>query len=309
LERGFGYGDIIMTVYAGQLTFKNIPEPHYAAHLIDVLMQRSGKRLRRQDVQQTHNLIWKKVNEVETLMREGLEPIPPPVTAVPIRNKPSLSLAQELRRFFQFDTRYELGEMITYRTHHFFLEAKLFAPIVTELIVLGLTGWGLWAGLNGQSTFPTLPTLILLALVASMVILAWAAYHFVDWRNDIYQILPDKLIDKDHKPFQEEHIIQAMLKDVVSLEIERPNALGMLLNFGTVIINSGTDQRLTFDNVPDPARALQDIYNRLYKLQRVQQEKDMLKQVEMSAVTLTALRMHQESQRANPSNPEQASNG
>jgi hypothetical protein len=52
----------------------------------------------------------------------------------------------------------------------------------------------------------------------------------------------DKLVDKNHKPFQAETVIQALLKDINSMEIERPNALGIVLNFGTVVINSGTDQ-------------------------------------------------------------------
>jgi len=76
------------------------------------------------------------------------------------------------------------------------------------------------------------------------------------------------------------------------------------LNFGTVVVNSGTDQKITFNNIPDPARALQDIYNCLYKLQRSQQVAEMLKQAEQSAVTLAAYKVYQDSQRGKPSNPE-----
>lgn len=307
LERRFGFGDIIMTVYAGQLVFKNIPEPENAAHLIDILVARSGMRLKKTDVQQTQSLILKKIREVEQIMQEEVEPIPPPAPPKPKPRKPMLPTWQEIRAFFQTETRFELGEAITYRTHLIFLETKLFLPILALVIILGLAGFGIWAVLNGLSTFPSIPTIILTALVLSVVFLAWALYAFVDWRNDIYQILPDKLVDKNHKPFQAETVIQALLKDINSMEIERPNALGILMNFGTVVINSGTDQKLTFNNIPDPARALQDIYNYLYKLQRSQQVADMLKQAEQSAVTLAAYKVYQDSQRGQPPNPESQS--
>jgi len=227
LERRFGFGDIIMTVYAGQLVFKNIPEPENAARLIDILVARSGTRLKKQDVQQTQNLILRKIKEVEKIMREEVEPIPPPAPPKAKPGKPMMPTWQEIRAFFQTETRFELGEVVTYRTHLMFLEIKLFFPILALLIVLGLAGFGIWASLNGQPLFPTIPTIVLTATVLSALLLAWALYIFVDWRNDIYQILPDKIVDKNHKPFQAETVIQALLKDINSMEIERSNVLGI----------------------------------------------------------------------------------
>jgi hypothetical protein len=67
------------------------------------------------------------------------------------------------------------------------------------------------------------------------------------------------------------------------MEVERLNAFEMLFNFGTVVINSGTDQRLTFDKIPNPAHALQDIYSRMFKLQRSKQQREQRQQQEQAA--------------------------
>jgi hypothetical protein len=296
LERQFGYGDIIMTIFAGQLTFKNIPDPIGVDRMIDILVRRAQLKEKKIDVQETQNLILRKIDEVEKIMREEVDPIPPPPPPVKIIG-PRLPTWQEIVAFFKADTRFEQGEMITYRTHILFLFVKTFLPGVLQLAVLLLMGWGIWRTLNGQDTIFSLPTILLLGICVSAVFFAIMLYHYMDWRNDMYQILPDKLIDRDHKPFQEENITQALLDSVLSLEVERENFLEMLFNYGTVVINSGSDQRLTFDNIPDPARALQDIYTYLNQFQQAQHKNEMLRQAEQSAVVLATYHLYEQSQR------------
>ena len=295
-----------MTVYAGQLVFKNIPDPQEVSQLIDLLVRRSSMRLKKQDVQETQNLIMQKIKDVEKIMREEIDPIPPP--SLP-KSKPKRSFMpnwKDILAFFRAETRFEQGEMITYRTHYVFLAMKLFLPTLAQVGVIIVAGLNTWNGLNGQPVFPSVPTTILTALSLLVLLFAWATYHYMDWRNDIYQILPDKLVDRDQKPFQEEHIVQAFLENIQSLEIQRENLLEMVLNFGTLIINSGTDQKLTFDNIPDPARALQEIYNRLYKLQQNRRKDELLKQAEQSAIVLATYHLFEQNRRPQSSNPQQS---
>lgn len=283
LERQFDYGDILLTVYAGQLVFKNIPEPGEVNRVIEYLQRRADVITRKQDVRETQKIIRSKILEVDKTLREEMEPVvqaPPPKPKPPPRWIPTW---QEIRAFFRIETRFEQGDTITYRTHILFLLLKLSLPGLGLAAVLGLSLWMLYANLAGQITFPSIPTTLLSAFFISGLLGAWMLYHFVDWRNDIYQISPDRVLDKDHKPFQEENINQAFLNNIQSMEIERENILEMLFNFGTLVINAGTDQRLTFDNIPDPARALQDVYSRLYKMDRSQKLAELRKQADQQA--------------------------
>ena len=281
-ERQFGYGDIIMTVYAGQIVFKNIPNPDQATLLIDQLIRRSNVKLKQDDIKETEKLIQDKIVDLDKTLAEIIEPIPPPMLKVKA-GKPLLPSWKEIRSYFRLDTRFVQGEVITYRTHLIFLVLKLFLPVLAQLFVLAVAGWQIWEAALGRQTMMTFPTLVLVTIFASLLIGAWELYHFSDWRNDIYQIAPDKVLDKDHKPFKQETVVQAFLEDIQSMEVERENFFQMMFNFGTVVINSGTDQRLTFDKIPNPANALQDIYSRLFRIQRAKQLQEMRQQQEQAA--------------------------
>jgi hypothetical protein len=56
----------------------------------------------------------------------------------------------------------------------------------------------------------------------------------------------------------------AYLENVLNLDYERLGILGILLNFGNVIINVGTENKFIFWRIHNPARAQQDIFNRMY---------------------------------------------
>lgn len=282
-ERQLGYGDIFMTVYAGQIVFKNIPNPGQVSLLIDHLVRKSDIKLKQDDIKETEKLIQDKITDLNKTMAEFVEPIPPPPIAKVNAGKPLMPSWKDLRSYFRLDTRFVQGELITYRTHLIFLVIKLILPVMTQMFVLAVAGWQIWEGAAGRSTWMTLPTLIVVTVFASLMIGCWELYHFSDWRNDIYQIAPDKVLDKDHKPFRQETVVQAFLEDIQSMEVERENLFQMLFNYGTVVINSGTDQRLTFDKIPNPANALQDIYSRLFRIQRAKQRKEMRQQQEQAA--------------------------
>lgn len=282
-ERRFGYGDIIVTVFAGQITFKNIPEPEAVRRLIELLFRRAEVQVQKESLRETQKMLLERIRDVDKIMRDEVEIPPPPPSISPKTKQKLFPTWQDVRAYFHFETRFQLGEVITYRTHHVYLLTKLFPPLLLLFatwvgVVIAIRG-----ELQGQTIYPTIPTTILLGIVLTFLALGWALYHFADWRNDIYQITPDKLLDKYHKPFQEERIVQAFINDVLSMEIERDNPIEVLFNIGTVVINTGTAQKLTFDDIPNPARAMQDIYNRLYKLRREQELAEKRRQIDQSA--------------------------
>jgi hypothetical protein len=104
----------------------------------------------------------------------------------------------------------------------------------------------------------------------------------VDWRNDIYQIREDRIIDAERKPLGTESIKSAPLENILSLDYERIGLLGVLLNMGNVIINTGTD-KLTWMTITNPARAQREIFNRMIEYRRRKEQADSQKKWEHEA--------------------------
>jgi uncharacterized membrane protein YdbT with pleckstrin-like domain len=129
---------------------------------------------------------------------------------------------------FQGSDDLEVPIDIVYRTHWTILFAKIFIPV--------------------------------LLFINSIVLLSWSAYCFADWRNDVYIITEDQLIDIDRRPFGIEEKRAAPINNVQSIRYKRNGIFGMLLNFGTVYIRIG-DEEFTFDNVHRPAEVQEVLFS------------------------------------------------
>ncbi len=90
----------------------------------------------------------------------------------------------------------------------------------------------------------------------------WMVYQYIDWRNDIYQITNDEILDVDKTPFGKEEKKMAQLENIMAIEYKRLGIMGLLLNFGTVTINVGNSE-FTFENVYDPSQVQQDLFRRM----------------------------------------------
>jgi len=89
----------------------------------------------------------------------------------------------------------------------------------------------------------------------------WLWYKTEDWRNDIYRLTPDLILDMDKKPLGAEKKTTAPLDAPdFRVEHERTNIIGILLDFGNVTINVGQTE-LTFDGVYHPDQVHQDVSN------------------------------------------------
>ena len=115
--------------------------------------------------------------------------------------------------------------------------------------------WTLWFG-------ELLPAWLATLILAGMFVLfCFAVYNYVDWENDIYQVTPDQIVDVNRKPFGTEDRKAAPLENILSTEYKRTGILGMLLNFGVVMIMVGGAQ-FRFEDVADPPGVQQDIVRR-----------------------------------------------
>ena len=251
LARSFGIGDVVVRTFSGPITMKSVPNPQGLAALIEEHWART--RTREKEAEQ---------EALKTAVRRRVRPEPPKAPAPPAA-KPTPPKRPPLRaqvsEFFSFRVRFERGESVIYRKHWYVLLQIIWQPSLFILAALGLIGLKL-AGLIPEPV--TLAVVVLVALVLFIPFAAWWWYEFEDWKNDIYLVTPDQIVDVSKKPFGQETRKSAPLGNVLSLRYERPGLLGMMLNFGTVIATVA-GQEFRFEGVFDPVSVQNDIYRRM----------------------------------------------
>lgn len=161
---------------------------------------------------------------------------------------------------------------VTFRKHWFSLLRVGWLPIGLWLLATG----ALTAALIGSG--PLAP-LLGPALLLWLGLTAWAWWVFEDWRNDIYVLTRELLIDINRRPlglFAEQR--QAPLGQVQDVRFVVPHPLAAILGFGDVVIETAAESgSFTFDGVRQPQAVQEEIFlrldQRLASLQRAEQEK------------------------------------
>jgi hypothetical protein len=253
LERSVDMGDVTVRTFSGPIVMDSVPHPHGLAAMVEEQWHRAKVDERRVEQE-----------SIRQALRRRMEPAPPPAplsAAPPVKHE---SLGQGLARFFSFKVRFEEGDTITYRKHWFLLVHDIWLSSFLMLLLLVLP-FALWYG--GLTTPASLPGVLLVELAAFIPLALWWLYEFVDWRNDIYQVATDQLIDINRKPLSKEVRKAAPLGNILSLRYERTGALGLFLNYGTVIANIGSAE-FRFEGVFDPMGVQNDIYRRMEALGR-----------------------------------------
>jgi hypothetical protein len=270
LGRILGYGNVVAQAYLGKVTFRQVDRPYQVKAMLDKWQKMVSARVQKQDTEAMEKVIRRKIDPPpETLPQT--QPAPPP------EPQPEQAAPKPRKKRTLFSERLEDGDVITYRKHIYVLFTKTWLQLLLGIGVLFMIYLLIQAGLAGKVS-PTVEVilLILLFLAGIGVFLSWL-YHYIDWRNDIYQITSDKLVDSMKKPLGDEVTKSAPLANIQSLDYTREGIIGVLLNFGNVIVNVGTD-KLIFVGIHDPARVQADIFNRMYLTQRKKQLAEAAKQ-------------------------------
>lgn len=275
LGRLLGFGDVITYTFLGRVTFRGIAYPYTVRAKIQALRKQMVTSQVRTDHEAMAAMLRDKLNP-------PVEPLPETSEAAPAagtrsktsRLRPAVPLAIRIRQYFQ--TYVVEDGIITYRKHFFILLRKVWLPTTVFLLTLAslvfLRFWVALDELMGMSN----QGLTLIMLFVLFVTILWWLYQYVDWRNDIYQITPDKIIDSERKPLGTEITKSAPLENILSLDYERIGLLGVLLNMGNVIINTGTD-KLVWLTITNPARAQRDIFNHMIEQRRRKEHEDATK--------------------------------
>ena len=253
LERLLGIGDVIVRTFSGPIVMKSVANPNGLAGMIEEHWNRTKTREREAE----HDSMKKAVRRrIEVVQAEA------PRATGPRAEVKAKSLAARLFNSFSLKVRFEQGDSVIYRKHWYLLLYSIWQPSLFILLL---------AGILGVSLSGLLPAAIPLAAVALVILVGfiplagWWLYEYVDWKNDIYQVTPEQILDIAKKPFGAETKKSAPLGNVLSLKYERPGLLGLVLNYGTVVaLVGGTEFR--FEGVFDPVGVQNDVYRRIEAL-------------------------------------------
>jgi len=186
---------------------------------------------------------------------------------------------------------------ITWRKHWWVLLRHGWLPIGLWIVLGALLAWwglqgafgglaGMTTGAAGAGTAAGATTGAAGAAVASywrillavwLLVSVWAWWRYEDWRNDIYQLTDDHVIDIERLPlgfFEERR--QASLAQVQDVRFVVPNPLARLLNYGSVVIQTAAEGgSFTFNDVHRPASVQEKIFMRMDQRQaRLQQAEE-----------------------------------
>ncbi len=262
--RMVGFGHItIQTAGSGRtIHFNNIASPEVVEQAVFEQVDRAQRAERRE------RLAWISRQLSDALGKaDGEEPTaaePPCVVADrdPIEEAwqvPSaISTSVQLLAAFLPKMRVQRRGVVTWRKHWWILIRRTWLPgliLAGALLLVALT-------VMGSLDLPWLWPLA--AAVVPALALAW---RFEDWRNDIYQLSDEHIVDIERKPlglFEDRR--QAKLEQIQDITYVVPNPIATMLNFGSVVIETAAEAgNFTFDHVYDPASVQEEIFARLEK--------------------------------------------
>lgn len=249
-----GYSDVIVRTYIGDIRFERVGHASTIGKLIETNWAR-GKRV---DLELD-------AREIRKALRQKFGKEAEDITAKDLQVElGTVEPAPKEVNFFQWlfadfvRVRHEVGGTITYRKHWLILLQKLilplFALVLSIIFVVAIITHNL---IQVDYTMGLVAGYFLIFAAAGMLV-----YQYIDWRNDLFQLTPNQVIDLDRKPFGRESRRSAPLENILSIEYERRGFIPMLFNYGTVYITIGNTQ-LTFNNVYQPSVVQQDIFTRM----------------------------------------------
>ncbi len=260
LGRIFGFGNVLVRTFTGtgSLTLTNVDNPKRFRDLIEELLLRVRDRTEATDLEQMRLSIRQSL---------GLAPEQP---FVPKDDEDENTKEAPWRPTF-LKTREVKGDEITYHKHWLVLLLKIWLPLLGFIVMVVLS---VILYINNLTLagieLPLVTTFIGLG-IGYLLSLGTMIYRYLDWKNDIYRLTKDTIIDSERKPLGRELTKSAPIRNIISLEHKREGIHRLLLNYGHVNIVVA-DTTLNFINVHNPAQVQQDIFYRVEQLKHEGEE-------------------------------------
>lgn len=294
--RSFGFGNVLVRTFVGAIPFRHVLHPYQAAHMVEEYWHRAQQVSEQEDKDAFKTALRERLGLLKPSDEKKETPKEEKKIVLPRLYKPNF-----FKLFFAnlFKMRLEEGAVITYRKHWFVLIRQVFSP---SLILLGLFGL-LSARLYALATSPTLSfiqtmadgsrgldTITVSLPLLMLPVIGWWIYQYIDWRNDIFRVTGDQILDIDRKPFGTEERRAAPIDNILSTRYERLGFLGYALNYGTVYIDIGSSQ-FAFEDVLDPAGVQSDVDSR--RLARIAAKKEAERTTERNRMANWMASYHQ----------------
>jgi hypothetical protein len=140
----------------------------------------------------------------------------------------------------------ESSHTVTWRPHWLFMLRALIGPFL--LLAFGIVAVVVLGGALLITPFWLITTMVLVVIV----FLLWAAWEVEDYRNDLYILGGQSVIDIEKKPFGPEERRSASLGQITNVSFET-TFVSNLLGYGNVLLETaGGGGRFTFERVPRP---------------------------------------------------------
>ena len=166
-----------------------------------------------------------------------------------------------------------LSGQVIWRKHWMNLIRRTFWPTLMLLFTLTLAWLGVYFLQEALRRIPagtfTLPWLVLFVFS-----LGWWLYRYADWRNDIYVVTDDKLIDIEARPLGLSiKRRETGLDRVQTVDYRQEGIIRYVLNYGDVVIRTAAaDEGFDFLYVPNPRLVQAVIFERLDTFRRTQDQ-------------------------------------
>ncbi len=283
LGRTFGFGDVIVRTFTGEITLESINDPLHAAAMVEEYWGRT--RSEQQEIQR---------GVMRDAVRKKITPPPPEAVGQPaqaakpsvvpgsISKKASNATGLQPVTFEYFlRTHWEVNNIVTYRKHLIILAAHSVLP--GGAFALAVILLALWFSTGGALT----TSVVILSLMVFVSILLWWTYVYVEWANDLYIITPEQIVDIFRRPLGMENRQSAPLENILSVSYVRRGIFGILFNYGTVNIAVG-EINLDFQNVFNPTAVQQEVVRRMNARVAKKKEADSAAERERMAEWLAA---------------------
>jgi hypothetical protein len=264
-----GYGSVIVHTFAGDVVLERIAYVKDVAAMLEEQRRRALTTLAKEDIQ-----AFKKT--IRQRMEEGVQ-IPVVPTALrpnSPRGKPKKTVYLKTRRSNFMNMRFEEGGNVTYRTHIFILFARVWFPLVILIVLVALLITGLLSGSTLMTNATGRSIWLSAAGFLAVIALGVTVYRAEDWRNDIYVITNDQLIDRNKKPLGREDVRTANLANIEAIRFEQKGLWALVFNFGTVFVRVGL-QELPFSNIYNPSEVQRELFRRIAERENKRQQEAM----------------------------------
>lgn len=265
-------GDLIIETAGerGHVVFRQIPDPSSTQELIFQEVTRLQALARAEERAAIRAALTTRFSDAPSPSTASPEPQPAPVQhGIASAFGPWIRTVQRTVGYFVPPLQAIEGDTITWRKHWVALIRPLALPTALGALATAVAVWLLYSPTAWQRW-----QLVLLVYGLSLVfIMPWWLWCFEDWKNDIYQVTATRLIDIERLPFYlRETRREASLGMIQNVNLEVPSLVGKLLNYGSVTIETAGAGAFTFDLVRDPRGVQAEIFRRMERFQRRQQQ-------------------------------------